>query len=175
MLIWIITALASAGIFPIDVALGARAAGWQAEERAPGLGGHIKLAGDGPLELELFADHFARFDTPHVWHGHVIGFHLSRPLLERPMLSVSPTIGACAALEAWTARDQPGVSDIRFAPHAGVMLEHDLNSKWSVEALGTGYLYLGNAPSVEGWTAGASNKISLEPVFQVTGAVNRWF
>ena len=39
----------------------------------------------------------------------------------------------------------------------------------------TGFLYVGNAPQAAGWTAGSSNTLSLDPVVQVTAAVNRWF
>lgn len=161
-----------------DVALGARASRWLAEETALGVGGHLRVTPWDKVGLELFWDSFARPEpqVDELWHAHVIGFHVMLPMGgERTV--VGPTFGACTSVEALTplTRDAPGVADLRFAPHAGVFVDHALTERWTVGGRATAYAYIGNAPHLDGWSAQTSNALHVDPTLQLTASVSRWF
>ncbi len=160
------------------VGIGARASRWYGEEVAMGVGGHLRITPWERVGLELFWDSFMRPEPEQdtLWHSHVIGFHVMVPLTEGPT-RIGPTFGACTAVEALTplSGDLPSVADLRFAPHAGVFLDHAVNERWTLGGRATAYAYVGNAPHLDGWSAQTSNSLHVDPTLQVTAAVTRWF
>lgn len=161
-----------------DTALGARLSSWRGEETAPGIGGHLRLAPWDRMNLELFWDSFARpaWERDELWHSHIIGFHVMVPLV-RAQTVVGPTFGACTSIEAITPieREVPGVADLRFAPHAGLFVDHALTEHWTFGGRATAFAYVGNAPHLDGWSAQTSNALHVDPTVQLTAAVSRWF
>lgn len=174
--ILVVTSLATAG--QGDVALGARASRWRGEASALGVGGHLRISPWERVGVELFWDSFARPEpeVQEVWHAHVIGFHLLIPMVGVQTV-VGPTVGACTAVEALTpmGRDAPGVADLRFAPHAGVFVDHHVSDRWTLGGRATAYAYVGNAPHLDGWSAQTSNALHVDPTVQLTASVTRWF
>jgi len=162
-----------------DWAIGARASRWYGEETALGVGGHLRLTPWDRMGLELFWDSFARPEplVDELWHAHVIGFHVLLPMGGNERTVVGPTFGACTSVEALTPmkRDAPGVADLRFAPHAGVYIDHALAERWTAGARATAYAYLGNAPHLDGWSAQTSNTLHVDPTLQINASVTRWF
>lgn len=170
--------------------IGARAGAWSGAQRAPSLGGHLRIQPWERVGIELFEQSAARPDarSEALWHQHVIGFHLLIPLLPegrpgatggRPApgaTALGATVGACVAAEALTPLqgDGPSVVDLRFAPHAGLFVEHGISRHWSAGLRATGFLYAGNAPALDGWTATTSNRLQLDPVRELHAAVTLW-
>lgn len=170
--------------------IGARAGAWSGAQRAPSLGGHLRIQPWERVGIELFEQSAARPDarSEALWHQHVIGFHLLIPLLPegrpgatggRPApgaTALGATVGACVAAEALTPLqgDGPSVVDLRFAPHAGLFVEHGISRHWSAGLRATGFLYAGNAPALDGWSATTSNRLQLDPVRELHAAVTLW-
>jgi hypothetical protein len=170
--------------------IGARGGVWSGEHRAPSLGGHIRIQPWERVGIELFEQSAARPDlrADTLWHAHVIGFHLLIPVLPqgrpgatggRPApgaTALGATVGACVAAEALSPLrdDRPSVVDLRFAPHAGVFIERGINRHLSAGLRATGFVYAGNAPALDGWSATTSNRLSLDPVGEVQATVTLW-
>jgi len=170
--------------------VGARGGVWSGAQRAPSLGGHIRIQPWDRVGIELFEQSAARPDArgDALWHQHVIGFHLLIPVLPagrpgatggRPApgaTALGATVGACVAAEALTPLqgDGPSVVDLRFAPHAGLFVERGLSRHWSAGLRATGFLYAGNAPALDGWSATTSNRLQLDPVRELQAAVTLW-
>lgn len=171
------------------IGLGARMDIWRGQQRqAPGIGGHLRLQPWKWTGLELFWDSFGRKEEiaqggqtgnreSALWHTHVIGFHLLFPLLNGAKTQAGPDLGACVAVEAWSpsSTPTPGIADLRFAPHLGLFLDHSLSTHWALGARATGFMYMGNRPQIEGWSATSSNRLHIEPTLQLTGSLTRWF
>ncbi|MFM2245587.1 MAG: hypothetical protein RL071_1661 [Pseudomonadota bacterium] len=170
--------------------IGARGGVWSGEHRAPSLGGRIRIQPWDRVGIELFEQSAARPDlrADTLWHAHVIGFHLLIPVLPqgrpgatggRPApgaTALGATVGACVAAEALSplSDDRPSVVDLRFAPHAGVFVERGINRHLSAGLRATGFVYAGNAPALDGWSATTSNRLSIDPVGELQATVTLW-
>lgn len=159
--------------------IGARGGLWRGEHGAPSLGGHIRIQPWDRVGIELFEQSAARPDlrAESLWHAHVIGFHLLIPVLPAPgATALGATVGACVAAEALTPLEGegPSVVDLRFAPHAGLFIERGLHRHLSAGLRATGFVYAGNAPALDGWSATTSNRLSIDPVGEVQATVTLW-
>ncbi len=170
--------------------IGARGGVWSGEHRAPSLGGRIRIQPWDRVGIELFEQSAARPDlrADTLWHAHVIGFHLLIPVLPqgrpgatggRPApgaTALGATVGACVAAEALSPLrdDRPSVVDLRFAPHAGVFIERGIHRHLSAGLRATGFVYAGNAPALDGWSATTSNRLTVDPVGEVQATVTLW-
>ncbi len=170
--------------------IGARGGVWSGAHRAPSLGGHIRIQPWDRVGIELFEQSAARPDlrAETLWHAHVIGFHLLIPVLPqgrpgatggRPApgaTALGATVGACVAAEALSplSDDRASVVDLRFAPHAGVFVERGINRHLSAGLRATGFVYAGNAPALDGWSATTSNRLSIDPVGELQATVTLW-
>lgn len=156
------------------VALGLRGLVWAGEYTAPGIGGHLRIRPWKRFGVELFADHTMQHQDPSWLHDNVIGFHTFFPLLKATRFYIAPTVGACVDFRV-LAGPGPDVTDVRFAPHAGLQAEVHLIDGVALEVGGTFYAYLGNDVAKSGWTGSTSSRLQFTPTGQATVAVNYAF
>lgn len=161
------------------IALGSRAALWQADYRAPGVGGQLHYQPWQRLGVEGFWNSFALPEAGLLRHDHVIGFHLYSPWLGGARRWVGPTFGSCVDFRflspLGTDEALPGQSDILFGVHTGLMGMAYLFGGWSLQTTVEVFGYWGNQAKVDGWAATASNQLHFQPVLQGSVGLNHWF
>jgi hypothetical protein len=152
------------------VTLGVRAAAWHDHYDAPGIGGQIQYRPAPRLALEGFWNSFALPQGVRVLHDHIIGFHVSAPMIMRQGWFLAPEAGLCVGAQARTdlSRSTPSVADMRFGPHAGALFEGAIGERVTLGARATAYAYVGNDAGVDGWATTTSNQLVVSPTLQGT-------